>query len=647
MHPSDAGGDSDDGFTLEACRLWDKFPKYACLPYSGNHHVFPVVAVFAQASDPLQYGAPSGDSVVGETVRPCSADAAQIIAMTLTAAGTLTPPPAPADAHERGPRLVASELALLRFVAGMRAMLALLTGLTALAHRGSHDPTVHVVLLTYLAWAAVLLWKTLHGWPQARWRLWLWLDACAVLTACQLMAQGAPLLGIVLVLPVVAMALLAGVAHATVLAVVCTAALLMLSGLHRTADSPPPLPLLVPVLLVAFGPMAALLVRPSRALQQRRQLLDAFNERLDPRQGLRHHVDVLLQLLANHLNLSVATLSLQGLEPRIFEWRAGQAAQVLNEPDVQLWRERLAKLQHELGCICASDGHGSPRVMALDPQSGRRAPVSEAVRLTLLDIGAQALALPLQSYGQPLGHLCLRRAEGAFGADELRWLHNVMRETLPLLERSDLLEQLQRETAARERERIGRDLHDSAVQPYLGLKYGLEALARLAGPDNPISAKVGQLVQMANEELQTLRDVVSGLRSGQDTSCSSASLSALQRQVKRFEALYGLKVQVFAPAALELRGSAAKAVLHMVNEALTNVRRHTSATAVTILFDVRQASVVLRLRNDHGRGEALAADFVPCSLSERAAEFGGGVVVAHESNFTEIAITLPMVGAIG
>ena len=105
----------------------------------------------------------------------------------------------------------------------------------------------------------------------------------------------------------------------------------------------------------------------------------------------------------------------------------------------------------------------------------------------------------------------------------------------PSHERSDLLEQLQRETAAHERERIGRDLHDSAVQPYLGLKYGLEALARQAGAHNPISPKIAELVRMTTEELQTLRDVVSGLRSGQDpASGRNASLNALPWSVSVF-----------------------------------------------------------------------------------------------------------------
>jgi signal transduction histidine kinase len=254
------------------------------------------------------------------------------------------------------------------------------------------------------------------------------------------------------------------------------------------------------------------------------------------------------------------------------------------------------------------------------------------------------------SYGKPLGHLCITRSEPPFGVADLQLLHDLMRESMPLLERSDLLEQLQRETAARERERIGRDLHDSAVQPYLGLKYGLEALARQAAANNPLSPSIHQLVQLTTQELQTLRDVVSGLRKGQDPMQSTTFMAALRRQVERFEALYGLKVHIFAPDALQLRGSAAKAVLHMVNEALTNVRRHTEATAVTVLLDVGHDNVVVRLRNDHGaagRDPVAGVDaFVPRSLKERALEFGGDVTVSRESNFTEIKITLPMLGAL-
>ena len=84
----------------------------------------------------------------------------------------------------------------------------------------------------------------------------------------------------------------------------------------------------------------------------------------------------------------------------------------------------------------------------------------------------------------------------------------------------------------------------------------------------------------------------------------------------------------------------------MVNEALTNARRHTTATAVTVLLDVNGTDVVLRVRNDHEHSDKLPADFVPRSLTERAAEFGGDVAVHHEPNLTEIVITLPLLGVV-
>ena len=541
-----------------------------------------------------------------------------------------------------------SELAFLRFIAGIRALLAALIGLVLTTARPMSVSLDLVVVLPYMMWSGVLLWRTLGGWPLASSKRWLWLDAAALLFTSHLVMGTLPLFGVLTVLPVVALAVLAGAGPAMVLAVVCAAALLAMTGTPRSFDSLPPLPVSVPILVLALGPAAALLARPSRDLRQRLKLVETLNTQSDPRQGLHHHVDILLGQLAAHFTLGTATISLQGPEPRIFQWKGGARTIELAQAEAAIWGARLAALPRDLGSICATEGTSAVTAFSLNPVTGARSKaLSDGARRALEAVGAQTLALPLVNYGQPLGTLCLHRADSAFTAADLRWLDEVMHETMPLLERVDLLEQMQRESATRERERIGRDLHDSAVQPYLGLKYGLEALARQAGSDNPVSHHIAQLVRVTTDELQTLRDVVSGLRSGHDpTQSDSAPLAALQRQAQRFQSLYGLTVNIFAPHASRLRGSAAKAVLHMVNEALTNVRRHTSATAVTLLLDVNPTDVVLRLRNDHGHGETLPPDFVPKSLTERASEFGGRVEVTHELDFTEIVITLPLLGAI-
>ena len=231
-------------------------------------------------------------------------------------------------------RLVPSELAFLRFVAGIRALLVVLGGVAVLASSETRWEFDLLLLLPYLVWTTVLLLRTLHGWPLAASRAWLWIDAVALLAMSQLIAMMLPMFGVATVLPVVAMAVLAGVLPALALAFACGIAMFVLSGTpvdSLAAIAPKQtLQMLVPVIVVAIGPAAALLARPSRELRQRLKLIDTLNELSDPRQGLGHHVDVLFEQLAKYFDLSAATISLTGPEPRVFEWRRSLETHVLD-----------------------------------------------------------------------------------------------------------------------------------------------------------------------------------------------------------------------------------------------------------------------------------------------------------------------------
>lgn len=543
---------------------------------------------------------------------------------------------------------VPTDLTFLRFTAGIRALLALLTGTALVVTEPIGDTLRVLIVLPYLVWSAFLLWRTLEGWKLAARKTWLWIDALVLLAISHGVVQDLPFLGLFAVLPVVALAVLAGIGHATALALATSAIMAVGPRLWPEVPGLEPLPMRVALIVLLLGPIAALLARPSRELRQHQQLIDAVQSRADPRQGLSHHADVLLNELARHFDLGEALLSLRGIQPRVFRWH-GRETSELPDSESGIWGERLLALPRDRGCL-SSPATGPQGLAASlhDAVTGQRFGVPDLpARRTLERLQSHALVLPLLNYGQSQGTLCLMRNDVAFEPGDLRWLHGVMGELMPLLERCDLLEQLQRESAVNERERIGRDLHDSAIQPYLGLKYGLEALERRASTDHAIHPHVVQLVQLATDELQTLRDVVGGLRRGDDpTSQEDASLAALKRVAQRFSSLYGLRVDVSAPDATRLRGSAAKAVLHMVSETLTNVRRHTSATAVELMLQVTPTDVVLRVRNDHGFREALTPAFLPSSLTERAAEFGGGVEVDHQTDFTEVRITLPVLGVL-
>jgi signal transduction histidine kinase len=570
-------------------------------------------------------------------------------ARTNVSTGTATTVPSGRPGRQR---LVPSEQAFLRFACGLRLLLALVAN-AALLPLATEDETLkHAILAPYLVYSGVLLLITLRGNPRAASPLWYWIDAIALALLCRTVLHELPALGALLMLPIIAMALQVSLWQSIALAVCAAVALVAFPSLGSDHGGSVDFQLtairaLLALLLISCGPIAALLAQPTWALRRRLQWLDAFAQQAQPRQGMALHADAALAALAGEFGATNASLNIAGPEPRIFVWQPGQGSRVIPPAEAQIEQVRLARVPPGHAVVVEAADGAVVVVRTVDLDTGRRQSISSLTDWAWAARMGNALVLPTMSYGQAAGHVCLFGTSKVLDAERILWVRDLMQEIQPALERADLLEQLQRESAVRERERIGRDLHDSAVQPYVGLRYGLEALARQAGPNNPVTPTIKQLLHLATEELQNLRDVVAGLRRGADLIASeSAPLAALQRQVERFEALYGLKVHIFAPHAPRLRGALGKAILHMVNESLTNVRRHTDATAVTVLLDVRQTDVILKMRNDHGPDQIPPDDFVPRSITERAADFGGQVQTVHESNFTEVTITLPMTGGV-
>lgn len=540
---------------------------------------------------------------------------------------------------------------LVRFAAGMRAILALVAVFTLMSAQADSALSIQIwFTLAYTTLAAVVLAITMHLRQASRWAVWFWIDAAWIVTICNTGLSDVPGVAALLMLPIIVLALNFSVEHAVGLAA-ASAAALMLPYWTLDADATTNLRMLpfahvgVALSVVVSGPLAVWLLRPARASRRRTQILTALASTTSPRHGLALNAQRLLDLLSQNYDFAQAVLSLGGPEPRIFRWTRSQRLRTLSDDEAGVVAVRLARVHASVTLTRDELGHSLAR--AVDRQQGTVETLGDAASWIWITTQGCGIVLPLQSFGQSIGHLWLSDAASPFTPDDACWLGDTMAAAMPLLERADLMEQLQREGAMHERERIGRDLHDSAVQPYVGLKYGLEALVRQSGADNPASCGLRQLLELTNTELQRLRDVVSGLRKGDAHDASESPMAAIERHAKRFETIYGLKVQIFAPNASRLHGAIGKHVLHIVNEAMTNVRRHTGAKAINILIDVDGRDIVLRLRNDHGTREALPEHFVPTSIQQRARDLGGTVAVHRDQGFTEVSVRLPTVGVLG
>lgn len=179
--------------------------------------------------------------------------------------------------------------------------------------------------------------------------------------------------------------------------------------------------------------------------------------------------------------------------------------------------------------------------------------------------------------------------------------------------------------AAGERRRISLDLHDSAIQPYLGLRLGLEALRRKTDAGNPLARDIEELFSMTQDSIAELRGYVRVLGG---RPAQGALLEGLRRQAERFHGFYGLEVELAVAADIELDERLSDAIVRMVGEALSNIGRHTDSRHARVSLSRADGRLELHVA-DEGASEAEAwQSFTPVSLTLRAQHLGGSVSVA-------------------
>jgi signal transduction histidine kinase len=205
-----------------------------------------------------------------------------------------------------------------------------------------------------------------------------------------------------------------------------------------------------------------------------------------------------------------------------------------------------------------------------------------------------------------------------------------------------LAETLTKEAAFQERRRISRDLHDSAMQPYIALKLGLEAMQRRFR-GTPLAGELDELIKIASDGIGELREYVVNLKNAAARKQQLPSLlTAVRAQAKKFTEFYNIDAQVIAPTDISVSAPLRNDVIQIVREGLSNIRRHTAAARATINLREQQGRLFVELTNDDAR-RAANREFYPRSIGERATERGGRVSVRRGAGGrTVVAVELPI-----
>ncbi|MCG2576473.1 histidine kinase [Dechloromonas sp. XY25] len=535
-----------------------------------------------------------------------------------------------------------------RLIESLRVMLAIIAGLLMFDVPPENRLPLAIGVLAFSIYAAVILWLAANGATGARHRVFCWLDAAWFLLLLGLAGErGVPYFQFLL-FPVYFAAWRSGYRESVAIAAFAGLSSIVVFALQAPGISWERL-LALPLSLLLVGPISAALARGEAAIREEQAFAASVVEGLDSRRGFDALIPELIARIARPLGASAALLAVHTFEgrSRIFCWETESGPAELSALAAQAVAEQVLSLTPDLalGWSGAQRWWEHDRLLGFGPARLPLAPGATdraiAVALAGLTGRNRLLSVPLSPSG--IGRVRLILA-GDMLPVSVRWLEmlaHIVDQVGPSVENAYLRERLATEAADTERARIGRDLHDSAIQPYIGLKFAIEAVQRRAGRDTPLAADLERLVAMASEELASMREVISGLRGAPGKGGALLS-SAVRRQAQRFGQLFGIAVEVEVAGEMPVSRRIAGEVFHIVAEGLSNIRRHTQARRAWISLNAAGGMLVLGIRNPNDAGKAAAPRFTPISLSERAAALGGSLELDCDAAGTTVTVRVPI-----
>lgn len=197
--------------------------------------------------------------------------------------------------------------------------------------------------------------------------------------------------------------------------------------------------------------------------------------------------------------------------------------------------------------------------------------------------------------------------------------------------------------ALEERSHLAREIHDGLAQHLWFAKLKFERLsATVPDEDKPLAGEVGQALDAAIVEA---RQALVTMRTSLDTDLPLSEM--LKLTVDDFGQRSGIKVTFSVgagiPTALPPRQQIE--VLRVVQEALTNVRKHADATVVRVRADTHGRDLIVSVA-DNGRGfdpNAPGEGLGLQGMEERSRLLGGTFRISSEpQGGTTVELTVPM-----
>jgi signal transduction histidine kinase len=245
--------------------------------------------------------------------------------------------------------------------------------------------------------------------------------------------------------------------------------------------------------------------------------------------------------------------------------------------------------------------------------------------------GTAWAARPLRGPEGSAGELCVVRRGHPFNAAELGLLAALADMAGVAVRTHRLHEAEEQWTILSERDRIARELHDSLAQVLGTIHLRLRALETQAADaaSGSVTRELGDLADTADEAYRDVREAILGLRE------TISAQQGLEGALREYLAKYSRQTGIMATLACTgdtrsaLPPRSEVQLLRVVQEALTNVRKHSGARRATVRIDCTTAIPVIAIE-DNGVGfdpaslvTSFDGGFGMTSMRERVEQIGG------------------------
>lgn len=257
------------------------------------------------------------------------------------------------------------------------------------------------------------------------------------------------------------------------------------------------------------------------------------------------------------------------------------------------------------------------------------------------------LGVPLYVHGEVFGNLYFTEkldAEVFTDIDEELAVGLAAAAAL-VIQNARLHERTQELSLLADRERLGRDLHDTVIQQVIATGLTLHTTALMCH-EPEVQARIVTHIDELDQVVTQLRSAIFQLHV-RHTAVDSAREAILRVTAEVARALgFDPEVRMSGPIDSVVSSDVATHLAAVIRESLSNVARHASATRVDVIVDASTSALTLQISDD---GIGLPPDYTPGdgldNIRERADGLGGhATIAAGAERGTVVSWSVPLTG---